>query len=193
VLTSTQPEDPSDGYRALLALLVLSVNPSKLPSFPSLASHFPSAGSTLPETWQNRFTDRLHTCTPLEQAEAAKFTLRRLDSGTVGPIIDIAYRQFARAERNAGYPADAYKSYAGALTHAELKGVFEVWADLTARAPVECMLGGKVALLWAWWLMYVSPSRRDQQGEGKIEWDGLYEQWETAGKRMQHLFYAWIR
>ena len=77
---------------------------------PSLSSHYPSANATLSQTWQARFTDVLAGCTPSEQVNAAKWTLSHLDGAGVGPIVDIAYRQFAQAERRAGYPADAYAS-----------------------------------------------------------------------------------
>lgn len=173
----------SDSYRALLTLLILSIRPPKLSSLPSIASHYPSIGAAIPATWQSRFLDVLYTCTPSEQAQAAKWTLCRLEN--VGPIIDIAYRQFALAERKAGYPADAYTSYKTALAQADLSDMFAVWADLAARAPVESLLGGKLALLWAWWLVHAT--------DKVLTWDALYRDWEASGKRMQHLFYAWIR
>ena len=83
---------------------------------------------------------------------------------------------------------DAYNQYTSALAHADLQGVFQVWGDMAARAPVESMLGGKVCLLWAWWFLHAQSKERKL-----VAWDELYQSWEGAGKRMQHLFYAWIR
>jgi hypothetical protein len=174
-------------------LLILSIRPSFLQSLPSIKDHYASDGADLSETWQARLLDLAPSASHAEQCEALKWALRRLtivSHRNVIPLVDGgAYVAFVRAEREAGYTADAYgKLFLARVPHAvgqTLHELFDVWAALVARSGAGSTLGGKVCLLLGRWIM--------GRNERTKEWQEIYGEWYLAGQRVQHLFLAWIR
>lgn len=185
--------DQSDTYRTLLVLLVLSIRPSLLASLPSIKSHYSSEAADSADTWKSRLLDAVGTTSPLERCEAVKWALRRMiiaKSNTTTALVDVgAYIAFVKAERSSGYSEDSYgKLFLSRTTHSAgqaLQEIFDVWAALAALSGANSTLGGKICLLLGWWIL--------GRSERSSEWSDVYEEWLKAGKRVQHLFLAWIR
>lgn len=94
-----------------------------------------------------------------------------------------------QAEHAATYPLGAYTGLylprLGAVIGGCLNSIFEVIAIIASKSEDNMMSGGKVCLLLGWWLC----------GNRKLEgdWQKVYNEWQIAGQRVEHLFYAWIR
>lgn len=100
------------------------------------------------------------------------------------------YVRFVQAEHAASYPLDAYHSILSPRLDLHvtklLHEMFDVWAALTAHSEDRSGLGGKIALLLGWWI--VQPEIRETS-----TWEELYAAWRLAGRRVEHLYLAWIR
>ena len=191
------PSD-KDAQQLLLALFALKVNPALASSFPSLTSHYISSsspGSTnTAEAWSDRLTaslaDRSH---PADVAECLKYVSRRctVTSTDTNPEIleEGIYNSFLRAEQRAGFPLDSYdKLFVPRIPpniKAYLDNVFRIWAAIAAHANANDLTGGKLSRLLGWWIL--------GQRAKATEYLGLYEGWVNAGRRTEHLFFAWIR
>jgi hypothetical protein len=185
-----------DRYHTL-ALYALAVYPHLVESLPNFVSRFAdTVGSSTPPTWQDRLESTIKGITdPEEIAEIIRFILRRTNlpsSSHTRPALlkGATYEEFVSAENTAGYPMDAYASLFLPRIQsniAELMNeIFEVWAAIATRGSENQMGGGKICLLMGWWICGNRP--------GDIEeWKELYEEWQIAGRRMEHLFYVWIR
>jgi hypothetical protein len=179
--------DPSTVHQ-LLALFLLHHQPSIAPSFPSIsayaASHSPKP--LYSNLLRNALNDRPH---PHELCEILKFSLQHLTPSQTPLIDQEEYIKFVQAEHAATYPFDAYTNLylprLGAGIGECLNSIFEVIADIATKSEDNMMSGGKVCLLLGWWLC----------GHRKVEgdWQKVYKEWQVAGQRVEHLFYAWIR
>jgi hypothetical protein len=101
------------------------------------------------------------------------------------------YVKFVQAEHAASYPIDGYTSLflprlplgVGAC----LDSIFEVLSDIASKSEDNMMSGGKVCLLLGWWLC------GDRKAAVDLGWEKVYKEWQDAGQKLEHLFYAWIR
>lgn len=99
------------------------------------------------------------------------------------------YTSFAEAERAAGYPEDAFSTNLHlSKEHREvLMAVLDITASIAARAEANGISGSKLTKLLGMWLL------EDMRAREVLEWVPFYEQWERAGRVLEHLFLAKIR
>ena len=183
-------DSDSSTVQRLLALFLLHHQPSLAPSFPSITSY---AASQTPrplysDLLRNALNDRPH---PHELCDILKFSLQHL-TPSQAPLVDAkTYIDFVQAEHAATYPLDSYLDLflprLGPGIGACLHSVFEVLADIASKSEFNMMSGGKLCLLLGWWF---GGSRR---GGDQSDWQTVYKEWQIAGQRVEHLFYAWIR
>ena len=183
----------------LLALFLLSIRPTLSSSLPSFTAQYAASSSTdVGKSWENRLFAALKDAeSPADLAEVLKWTMRRPSlSSTPGDhssslFGSTQYTRFVKAEQAASYPQGAYHDlFSPQLSPgagAYLAEVFEVCAAIATHADVNTMSSGRLCLLLGWWLLSTG-----DRGVG-LTWAELYDQWQGAAKRMEHLFYAWIR
>ena len=179
-------------------------------SFPSLTSHYsspiPKADSSTedPSKWSDRLLQSLKEGSRVTDiSEVLKSLLRHLSPSPVLPkslepstpvkhfLNDETYISFLRAERQAGYPVDAYEQiFSPGLRLgivAYLEEIFEIWAAVVAMGDSNMMGGGRLPLFLGWWVWGLGV-------KGKIgTWQELYDGWREAGRKVEHIFYSWIR
>lgn len=163
-------------YR-LIALLLLENQPGLARSFPSLNSSDPLATALQKPISQT------------DLCETLKFTLRRLRTPSP-PLFDkVLYAKFVQAELAACYPLDAYdmlfRPRLPLGVAAYLDAVFDVLEAVSAGSNE--MTGPRLCVLLGWWI-WGNGAWRD-----KPNWEKLYRDWQEAGRRVEHLFYAWLR
>lgn len=193
------PSDKDD-QQLLLALFALQVNPALASSFPSLTSHYISSSSSSPgstntaEAWSDRLTASLaDSALPADVAECLKYVSRRCTVTAIDTNFEVLeegiYHSFLRAEQLAGFPLDSYdKLFVPRIPpniKAYLDDVFRIWAAIAAHANANELTGGKLSRLLGWWIL-----GQRAKATGYL---GLYEGWLGAGRRTEHLFFAWIR
>lgn len=189
MLPQHQDPDPSTVHY-LLALYILHHQPSLASSFPSITSDTASRDPKplYSDLLQSALNDRPH---PHELCDILKFSLQHL-TPSQSPLLDSGmYVKFVQAEHAASYPIDGYTSLflprlplgVGAC----LDSVFEVLSDIASKSEDNMMSGGKVCLLLGWWLC------GDRKASASLGWEKVYQEWQDAGLKLEHLFYAWIR
>ena len=98
------------------------------------------------------------------------------------------YRSLLWVERDAGYPLDAFdKLFKPRLdTHIFefLEALFDLWAAFAAHADDHGVFGARIPYL-------LGITRSDE--EGASSWEELYNRWDETDRRVEHIFYAWIR
>jgi hypothetical protein len=182
----------------MLATFVLALKPESRLSFQAFISrsHLLTA-SNAHASWSDRLTTCIgSTKNPVDIAETLKFILRRVDASPtstppLAPLLGSeSYMAFSQDERVAGYPMDAYSTLFLSRLSPEIgpyfDEMFEVWAAIAVRGEENHMTGEKLCFLLGWW----SWEHGKEKGEG---WEAFYEEWRQAGRRMEHLFLAWIR
>ncbi|OCF57109.1 hypothetical protein L486_05968 [Kwoniella mangroviensis CBS 10435] len=176
----------------LLALYCLVIRPDLLSHFPTIAAQFAQPTSNPFEIWRERLTSILKDGeTSSDLSEVLKYILRRLQPTRPESLIDIGlYIAFVKAERSSSYPLDAFERLlsprlkTGVATY--LNEIFEVWSAMITHAEQNAMTPGRLAHLLGWWTWGCST--------GKFRsWEELYKDWKSAGQRMEHLLYVWIR
>ncbi|WVQ96629.1 hypothetical protein IAU59_003734 [Kwoniella sp. CBS 9459] len=181
----------------LLSLYALIIKPNLLPSFPTIAAQFAQPSSDPSKVWTERLKAIVRDIEhPSDLAEVLKYTLRRLRSSQSlasdpDPLINAGvYTNFVRAEHASSYPLDAYstllvpKLQPGLPVY--LEEIFEVWSAIATHADENTMTAGRLAYLLGWWVLHFGVTRG-------AEWEKLYKDWQAAGRRIEHLLYAWIR
>lgn len=167
-----------EGAHYLLALHMSEVQPGLASSFPSISNR--------------RSSDTLSAAAPITLCEALKFTLRRLRIASPPLFDNVLYTKFVQAECAAAYPLDAYdmlfRPRLPLGVGAYLNEVFEVLSAIATHAESNGMTAGKLCFLLGWWIWGYGVHAKPGMG-----WDKVYEQWKEAGRRVEHLFYAWIR
>lgn len=195
-----EAEEDKENQGLLLALFTLVISPNLANCFPSLELYYASQAqsSTTSAEWSDRLTLIIKDTTcPTDFAQVLKYLLRRLDpsSSTLTTQARLSldlnlYRSFARSEKEAGYPTDAYeKIFAPRIDTKQmtyLEEIFEVWAALAAHSDGNGMTGGQITRYLGWWV-WGSSVKQDSR------WEALYDEWAEAGRRIDHLFHAWIR
>ncbi|ODN81823.1 hypothetical protein L202_02187 [Cryptococcus amylolentus CBS 6039] len=186
--------DPTTHFY-LFALFALYTKPHLIDSLPSVASHLAKPTSERPsEIWHERLVTSLRdTDKPLDISEGLKFILRRLLPSATGenPLISRqVYTTFVQAEHASSYPLSAFGELLGHNVPAEvanyLHEMFETWAAIATHADQNTLTGGRLAYLLGWWAYGMNA--------GKVaSFDHFYKTWKEAGKRLEHLLYAWIR
>ncbi|ODO05167.1 hypothetical protein L198_01855 [Cryptococcus wingfieldii CBS 7118] len=186
--------DPTTHFY-LFALFALYTKPHLIDSLPSVASHLAKPTSERPsEIWHERLVTSLRdTDKPLDISEGLKFILRRLLPSATGedPLISRqVYTTFVQAEHASSYPLSAFGEFLGPNVPAEvasyLHEMFETWAAIATHADQNTLTGGRLAYLLGWWAYGMNA--------GKVaSFDHFYKTWKEAGKRLEHLLYAWIR
>jgi hypothetical protein len=195
ILLPCRPDADVESQLYLLALFALAIRPSSITSFPSVIAHFPSSSPSpdSPDRWRDRFLFALKDLRSVpDLCECLKWALRHLviDPISSAPLVDAAvYTSFVQTEHASSYPKDGYHTiFLPRLpppTAQLLEEVFEVCAAIATHADTNGMPAGRVCLFLGWWL----------QGARKSvgTWDELYNEWREAGRRTEHLFYAWVR
>ncbi|OCF30439.1 hypothetical protein I316_07926 [Kwoniella heveanensis BCC8398] len=182
----------------LLSIYALTINPALLSSFPTIAAQFAQPSFDPSKVWTERLkVIARDTERPSDLAEVLKYILRRLhtfptpSSTSNKPLIDsTSYVAFVQAENAASYPWEAYntllvpKLQPGVPRY--LDEIFEVWSAIAAHADENTMTAGRLAYLLGWWVL--------RSGVSKVaEWEKFYKDWQVAGRRIEHLLFAWIR
>ncbi|WWD05014.1 hypothetical protein V865_003085 [Kwoniella europaea PYCC6329] len=176
----------------LLAIYCLVIRPDLLSKFPTIAAQFAQPTSNPSDIWRERLTSILKDGeTSSDLSEVLKYTLRRLQPTPPEPLIDTGlYTAFVQAERSSSYPLDTFETLlsprlkTGVATY--LNEIFEVWSAVITHAEQNAMTPGRLAYLLGWWTWGCST--------GKLKsWEELYKDWKSAGQRMEHLLYVWIR
>ena len=195
-----KPPVDRDNQYLLLALFILSTTASSETSFPSLVSHWPTSLHNDRTTWSTRLADAIgDTTSPSDFVGCLLFLLSRLQVTAQQEtperciLLDTgAYNTFLTSEREANYPITAYDSLfaSGMRAHTRtfLEQVFEVMAAVAAHSDANGLSGGSMSRLLGWWLWYPTTP-----GASLKRWEELYNIWLGAGRRTEHLFYAWIR
>lgn len=196
-MSSEAKQDKENQY-LLLALFTLVISPERTDRFPSLTTYYQSISSPSSASWSDRLTaiikDMIY---PADFAQVLLFLLHRLNSpppqsSDHTPVgLDVGlYKSFVASEKDEGYPMDAYEKLFSPRIDTKqmsyLEEIFEVWAALAAHSDNNGMTGGKLSRLLGWWVWGSSIS-------ATAEWTDLYMDWQEAGRRVEHLFYAWIR
>ena len=190
LLPRTQECDKGNQH-LLLALFALSVDDSLSVALNSLAAQYPRPESNSKTTtiiWADRLASAVKDTTdPFDLAECLKFMIRRIKPST--SIVDReTYRSFSEIERDMRYPMKAFDDLlaprlpSGTITL--LEQLFDLCAALAAHSEANGLVGGKAARLFGAHMW---------GSQALTEWSGLYVHWRDAGRRMEHLFYAWIR
>ncbi|KAK8858699.1 hypothetical protein IAR55_002928 [Kwoniella newhampshirensis] len=177
----------------LVALFALCTKPELVSSFPSLSPILlvSSTSSTVSQTWNERLRIAIHEVgNPVDLAETIKFILRRSTTASGGIVDDKTYINFVQDEYNLSYPLTAYETLLSPKLEVEareyLNEMFELIAGLATHAETNSMSSGRLAYLLGWWIC--------RCGDEKLkDWEVLYDNWKTAGKKVEHLLYAWIR
>ncbi|WVQ73248.1 hypothetical protein IAR50_002816 [Cryptococcus sp. DSM 104548] len=186
--------DPTTQYY-LFALFALCTKPHLIGSLPSVASHLAKPTSERPsEIWRERLVTSLRdTDRPLDISEGLKLIYRRLLPSTAGhdPLISRqVYAKFVQAEHASSYPLSAFGELLGPDVPTEvtsyLHEMFETWAAIATHANQNTLTGGRLAYLLGWWAYGMNTSK-------VAGFDQFYKDWKEAGKRLEHLLYAWIR
>ncbi|WVQ65637.1 uncharacterized protein L199_003815 [Kwoniella botswanensis] len=176
----------------LLAIYCLVIRPDLLSNFPTIAAQFAQPTSNPSRIWRERLTSILKDGeTSSDLSEVLKYTLRRLQPTPPEPLVDTGlYTAFVKAERSSSYPLDAFETLlsprlkTGVANY--LNEIFEVWSAVITHAEQNAMTPGRLAHLLGWWTWGCST--------GKFKsWEELYKDWKSAGQRMEHLLYVWIR
>jgi hypothetical protein len=139
------------------------------------------------------FQDELVYADPRDVAAVLRWAIRHFEptggSTFGGDDAYVWYTTFARAERERGYPQDAFDS---ALTlpvqHAALlTAVLDLTCSLAAHAEANGISGAKFAKLVGRWLL------ANKRKAAPDDWHGFYADWDRAGRILEHLFLARIR
>ncbi|WVN90605.1 uncharacterized protein L203_105846 [Cryptococcus depauperatus CBS 7841] len=179
----------------LFALYALCTNPDLLPSLPSISSQIANPTSDQnSEAWRERLINSLKdTVQPVNIAESLKLILRRLVPSvpdTDSLINKTIYTNFVQSEHASSYPFSAYGELfspsVGPTIQSYLNEMFELWTAIAIQSEQNGMTAGKVAYLLGWWACGMNVKKHET-------WGQLYNNWQEAGKRLEHLLYAWIR
>jgi hypothetical protein len=99
------------------------------------------------------------------------------------------YTNFAKAERDAGYPEHVYsQKLVIPAAHAELLAtLLDFVSSVAAHAEANGISGSKLSKLIGLWLLGSKGSSIPE------DWRTFYDVWEKAGRILEHLFLARIR
>ncbi|WWD18594.1 hypothetical protein CI109_103047 [Kwoniella shandongensis] len=179
-------QDPTT-QRYLVALFALSIKPELSTSFPSISLSQSDSSQSLREKLQLAVRE---IDSPVDLAEVIKFVLRRLTTSGNSVIDNLLYAKFVQDEHALSYPLAAYETLLLSNLPSETRGylteIFELLAGLATYSDANTMSSGRLSYLLGWWI-----SGREDISLGS--WEKLYADWQGAGKRVEHLFYAWIR
>lgn len=173
----------------LLALFLLHHQPALAPSFPIIQSHISHLhpAPLYSDLLESALQDQPHAH---ELCQILVFSVQHISPSQSSLIDTSMYTKFVQAEHAASYPLDAYTTLF--LPHlpsgvgAYLDAVFDVFSAIASKSEDNMVTGGKLCLVLGRWVWGV----RETEG---LEWDEVYRGWQVAGRRMEHLFYAWIR
>lgn len=162
-----------DAQRKLLSLFLNSLHPT----------------STV--TTSTRFDSELeYTRDPHDVASVLRWAVRHFSThdGQFGGNSQW-YTSFAQSERTDGYPEHAFTTNLNLpKEHREvLMAVLDVTTSIAARAEANGISGSKLSKLLGLWLL------EDRRAREVLLWTPFYEQWERAGRVLEHLFLARIR
>jgi hypothetical protein len=192
-------------YR-LIALFLLQNQPGLAGSFPSLQPTKPPIPARKKRTITHlSFGESLEQdpTTPSDICSILKFFLRRLRTPSP-PLFDrVLYTKFVQAEYAASYPHDAYdmlfRPRLPLGVGAYLDAIFEVFATIIGQSSSDELVGSKLCSMLGWWIWGNGAfhTREGSMSTGDTyagqAFDKVYRDWLDAGRRVQHLFYAWIR
>ncbi|KAH6907270.1 hypothetical protein BKA70DRAFT_1104920, partial [Coprinopsis sp. MPI-PUGE-AT-0042] len=93
--------------------------------------------------------------------------------------------------RKADYPPKAFSEILGpripGAQHELLKEVLEIFSSLASHAESNSTSGSKLSKVFGLWLL------NSHRVESQDDWRTFYQRWETAGRQLEHLFFAHIR
>ncbi|KZT37184.1 hypothetical protein SISSUDRAFT_988105, partial [Sistotremastrum suecicum HHB10207 ss-3] len=99
------------------------------------------------------------------------------------------YQSFSKSERTSSFPKRAYSDILTSLipsNHAHLLKCFlDLATSLAAHSEANGISGSKLSKTLGWWLL----SNRSQGSN----WATFYDEWETAGRVLEHILLAHIR
>ncbi|WVW84830.1 hypothetical protein I302_106865 [Kwoniella bestiolae CBS 10118] len=187
-----RPNADSTTQMYLLALYSLVIKPDLLSKFPTIAAQFAQPTTNPAEIWRERLISILRDVNSTSNlSEVLKYTLHRLHPIPPEPLIDIGlYTRFVQAERSSSYPLNAFDTLLSPRLKAGVANYFnevlEVWSAVITHAEQNGMTPGRLAYLLGWWTLGSSVEKLGS-------WEDLYTDWKSAGWRMEHLLYVWIR
>lgn len=183
--------------RYVLALLVLSIKPDLVGTFPTVAQRFSTGDgdASARSAWTQRLSLHMADLHAAQLTDSMLWLLHRLRPDSSNPAAELVpnetYASFVSAERATSYPHSAYDDHIRTVCHSDktklLDEVFDIMAAMVARADENGVTAQRASLLLGWWLLAM------QETELQTGWSDLYDEWLHGGKRTQHLFLAWIR
>ncbi|WWC70892.1 uncharacterized protein I206_104844 [Kwoniella pini CBS 10737] len=186
-----RPRANSTSQLYILALYTLFIRSELLPRLPTISAQYAQPISDPSAIWKERLISVLKDINSNSDiAETLKYTLRRHRPRQRGPMLEtILYIEFTQAEINSSYPDNAYESLLQPRLRAGvadcLHEIFEVWSAIIVHAEENGMTPSKLSALLGWWVWGLD--------EKVDSWQNLYEGWKLARRRVEHLFYVWIR
>jgi hypothetical protein len=138
-----------------------------------------------------------HARTARDPSAVLRWALRHYDNGGApfGPAPATPaeqwawYKLFSEAERDASFPLDAYGTKLVpilAQPNARLLASFlDLASHLAGHSEMNGISGSKFCKLLGYWLLSTRTRKED--------WKGFYDDWEAAGRILEHLFLAYLR
>lgn len=179
--------DPTT-VRYLIALFLLHQRPAMGTSFPTINARI---AQLRPATLFSLLLDSslMGDPGPHELCEVLVFALQHLSHNQPSLIDSEMYKIFVQAEHKARYPLDAYTTLLLPRlpqgVGAYLDTIFDVFAEIASKSQTNVVWGGKLCLVYGRTIWGINTNKRD--------WEYIYREWQFAGRRLEHLFCAWIR
>lgn len=159
----------------------------------SLFLHSLASNSSITIPTSTQFESEIFsTRSPYDVASVLRWAFRHFKPDAVCLGNDIGwYHNFFNAEKDAGYPLDAFSQYLVPqlpASHVELlRATLDLFSSLAAHAEANGISGSKLSKMNGLWLL------EGQRIEDIDGWSTFYERWDQAGRRLEHIFLASIR
>lgn len=145
------------------------------------------------------FESELRHCrSPHDPAAVLRWGIRHLDNGSkpFGTAKGNSsgewdwYQAFSHAERTGSFPVNGYSQLlAPSLSESNaklLQTVMDLTSSLASQSEMNGISGSKLCKMLGYWLLSTRTVRDS-------EWTSFYQDWEAAGRIMEHIFLAYLR
>jgi hypothetical protein len=157
----------------------------------------PHSGEASKTTNATFMAELQHARTPRDPAAVLRWALRHLNNGkhpfgsssSTPPEEWGWYKTFSKAERDTSFPPNAYGKVlvpALASPNARLLATFlDLASHLASQSELNGISGSKFCKLLGYWLLSTRVKRNG--------WKEFYDDWDAAGRILEHLFLAYLR
>ena len=145
------------------------------------------------------FTSELRHChTPHDPAAVLRWGVRHFDNG--GKPFGNAkagssgqwdwYQGFSEAERSKSFPVNGFSQELVPLLPEQnnklLQTVLDLTASLASQSEMNGISGSKLSKMLGYWLL-------GTRNLSDSQWSSFYDDWNAAGRIMEHIFFAYLR